>query len=88
MNIVTENDTNEGPNDGDNYDALDYKIFSNVRDAARVSTSDKTARIETARTSATVDFEETAGEAVQRNSTSNIQVLESSVNPYYDGTPM
>ena len=66
-------------NDVDNYDALDYKLFSKVSDAARTPTSDK---------GATVDLDETTGEAVQRNPTSNIQVLESSTNPYYDGTPM
>ena len=79
QNIVTEKDTNEGPKDGDNYDALDYKLISNVNDAARAPTSDK---------GATVDLDETTGEAVQRNGNSNIQVLESSSNPYYDGTAL
>ena len=77
--MVTENDTNEGPNDVDNYDALDYKLISNVSDAARTSPSDK---------GATNDSDETTREAVQRNPAPNIQVLESSPNPYYDATPL
>ena len=77
--MVTENDTNEGPNDVDNYDALDYKLFSNVNNAAQTPTSDK---------GDTVDLDEGTGEGVRRNPASNIQVLESSPNPYYDATPL
>ena len=66
-------------NDVDNYDALDYKLFSNVRDAAGDPPPDK---------GATVDLDKSTGEAVQRNPTSNIHVLESSPNPYYDGIPL
>ena len=79
LNIVTENDTNEGPNDGDTYDALDYKLFSNVNATAQTRTSDK---------GATGDLDETTGESAKRNPTSNMQVLESSPNPYYDGSPL